>query len=242
MTAERPPKREHGVRQTRKGTEIVSRYETLRAELGRLRIRQAIAVFAPAAATALLLIPATQPGGARLLVALGGLTVLPLVLHRVWRFTFPTYRAWSDRSSHIRAEIADLQERIAAVFNKYRERQKGERFKQAYDLMGRSVRDLEEALSIGMFRERREIFVTAFMRGGVAVRVTASHWIALPLLGSGQPRQMEGTRPKVRLRRDPAVPQPPGPRWQHTTVPAQRQKRPGLSRRSWARTVQGCAR
>ncbi len=174
MTAERPPKREHGVRQTRKGTEIVSRYETLRAELGRLRIRQAIAVFAPAAATALLLIPATQPGGARLLVALGGLTVLPLVLHRVWRFTFPTYRAWSDRSSHIRAEIADLQERIAAVFNKYRERQKGERFKQAYDLMGRSVRDLEEALSIGMFRERREIFVTAFMRGGVAVRVTAS--------------------------------------------------------------------
>ena len=86
------------VRQTRKGTEIVSRYETLRAELGRLRIRQAIAVFAPAAATALLLIPATQPGGARLLVALGGLTVLPLVLHRVWRFTFPTYRAWSDRA------------------------------------------------------------------------------------------------------------------------------------------------
>ena len=152
----------------------MSRYETLRAELGRLRIRQAIAVFAPAAATALLLIPATQSGGARLLVALGGLIVLPLILHRVFRFTFPTYRAWSDRSSHIRAEIADLQERIAAVFNKYRERQKGERFKQAYDLMGRSVRDLEEALSIGMFRERREIFVTAFMRGGVAVRVTAS--------------------------------------------------------------------
>lgn len=152
----------------------MSRYETLRAELGRLRIRQAIAVLVPAAAATLLLIPATETGGVRLLAALGILIVLPLLLHRIWRFTFPTYRAWSDRSCHIRAEIGDLQKRIAAVFNKYRERQKGERFKQAYDLMGRSVRDLEEALSIGMFRERREVFVTAFMRGGVAVRVTAS--------------------------------------------------------------------
>ena len=60
------------------------------------------------------------------------------------------------------------------MFDKYRERRKGEPFKQAYDLTGRSVRDLEEALSIGMYRERREVFVTAFMRRGVAVRVTAS--------------------------------------------------------------------
>jgi hypothetical protein len=137
-------------------------------------MRQGIAVMVPAAAAALLFIPAVETGGARLLAALGSLIVLPLILHRVWRFIFPTYRAWSDRSAHIRAEIADLQRRIAAVFNKHRERQKGERFKQAYNLMGRSVRDLEEALSIGMFRERREVFVTAFMRGGVTVRVTAS--------------------------------------------------------------------
>jgi hypothetical protein len=128
----------------------------------------------PASATALLLIPAAETGGAGLLAALGSLIVLPLILHRVWRLTCPTYRAWSDRSAHIRAEIADLQRRIATVFNKYRERHKGERFKQAYALMGRSVHDLEEALSVGMFRERREVFVTAFMRGGVAVRVTAS--------------------------------------------------------------------
>jgi len=139
-----------------------------------LKMRQGIAVMVPAAATALLLISATHTGETRLLAVLGSLFVLPLILHRVWRFTFPTYRAWSDRSAHIRAEIADLQRRIAALFNRYRERHKGERFKQAYDLMGRSVRDLEEALSIGMFRERREVFVTAFIRGGVAVRVTAS--------------------------------------------------------------------
>lgn len=137
-------------------------------------MRQGIAVMLPATATALLSIPATETGVARLVVALGSLIVLPLIFHRIWRIISPTYRTWSDRSAHIRLEIADLQRRMVTVFNKYRERYKGERFKQAYDLTGRSVRDLEEALSIGMFRERREVFVTAFIRGGVAVRVTAS--------------------------------------------------------------------
>ena len=54
------------------------------------------------------------------------------------------------------------------------ERQQGEHFKKAYELAGRPLRELEEALSVGMFRERREVFVTAFMRQGIAVRVTAS--------------------------------------------------------------------
>src|SRR5438093_4681657 len=137
-------------------------------------MRQTIAVMVPAAATTLLLIQATDTSEARLVAGLGSVIVLPLILHWAWRLTFPMYRAWSDRSSHIRAQITDLRKRIAAVFEKYRERQKGERFKQVYDLTGRSVRDLEEALSIGMFREQREVFVTAFMRRGVALRVTAS--------------------------------------------------------------------
>ena len=33
---------------------------------------------------------------------------------------------------------------------------------------------LEEALAVGMHREKREVFVTAFMRKGIVVRVTAS--------------------------------------------------------------------
>ncbi len=152
----------------------MSRYETLRTELGRLKTRQAIAVMAPAAATAVLLIQAVDTGGAKLLAGLATLVVLPLILHRLWRLTFPAYRAWSDRSSQISAEIADLKTRIASLFEKYRERQKGEHFKQAYKLTGRTIRELEEALSVGMYRERREVFVTAFMRRGVAVRVTAS--------------------------------------------------------------------
>jgi hypothetical protein len=152
----------------------MSRYETLRAELGDLRMRQAFAVMVPAIAIAVFTVSAADSEATRLLMALLSLVVLPLILHRVWRLTFPKYREWSDRSSNIRGEIAGLQKRIASIFEKYRERQKGERFKQAYDLAGRSVHDLEEALSVGMFRERREVFVTAFMRRGMAVRVTAS--------------------------------------------------------------------
>jgi hypothetical protein len=105
---------------------------------------------------------------------LAALIVLPLFLHLLWRLTVPAYRVQSDRLSIVRAEIAGLKTRIAAVFDKYRERERGEHFKQVYGLSGRPVRELEEALSVGMFREQREVFVTAFMRDGVAVRVTAS--------------------------------------------------------------------
>lgn len=128
----------------------------------------------PTAAAAVLVAHAVDSNGARIWAALAVLVVLPLILHRLWRLTFPAYRTWSGRSSEITAEISELRRRIAAVFERYRERRKGEHFKKAYDLNGRSVRGLEEALSVGMYRERREVFVTAFVRAGVAVRVTAS--------------------------------------------------------------------
>jgi hypothetical protein len=152
----------------------MSRYEILRGELSGLRRQQAVAVMVPAAVAAALAIPIADTIVTRIITAVLTLVVLPLLLHRAWRMMFAGYRRWSDRSASIRAEIASLQHRIAAIFDKYRRRQKGERFKHAYDLAGRPVRDLEEALSVGMFRERREVFVTAFMRGGAAVRVTAS--------------------------------------------------------------------
>ena len=152
----------------------MSRYETLQAELRKLRVRQACAVMVPIAVAALLAAHADDTSGARVWAALAILVALPLILHQLWRVTFPAYRAWSDRSSQVAAEINDLRRRIAGVFERYRERQKGEHFKKAYDLNGRPVRELEEALSVGMYRERREVFVTAFVRAGVAVRVTAS--------------------------------------------------------------------
>jgi hypothetical protein len=151
----------------------MSRYETLRDELRRLRERQFLAVMVPAfAAAALATIIAGK--GARLEAGLGVLVVLPIFLHWLWRLAVPAYRWRSDQCSAISREISGLKRRIAVVFAKYRGRRKGEQFKQVYALSGRSVRALEEALSVGMFREHREVFVTAFMRSGVAVRVTAS--------------------------------------------------------------------
>jgi hypothetical protein len=63
---------------------------------------------------------------------------------------------------------------VDSIFSKYRERIKGERFKKVYRLSGKTLHDLEEALSVGMYREGYEIFVTAFMQKDVAIRVTAS--------------------------------------------------------------------
>jgi hypothetical protein len=107
-------------------------------------------------------------------LVLAALLLLPVPLHFLWRSLWPGYRAGATRRTAIRRELRQLEQRISAIFAGYRERQQGEHFKKAYELAGRPLRELEEALSVGMFRERREVFVTAFMRQGIAVRVTAS--------------------------------------------------------------------
>lgn len=140
-------------------------------------MRLAVATVVPAALIAVVVaIGVAGPKVTLTSIALGVLALftLPLVLHHFWRALLGRYRLWSDREVQIKAEIAQLRRRIGAIFDSYRERAKGERFKAAYDLTGKSVNELEESLSVGMFRERREVFVTVFMRAGIAVRVTAS--------------------------------------------------------------------
>jgi len=80
----------------------------------------------------------------------------------------------NKKRSKICSEISRLRRNIDHVFQKYDAREKGETFKKAYSLQGRSQKDLEEALAVGMFHEKREVFVAAFMRNGIAVRITAS--------------------------------------------------------------------
>jgi len=155
----------------------MTRFDALKSELVGLRMRLTAATVIPAALIAALVV--VEVTGAKLTltsIALGllALFTVPLILHHMWRGLFGRYRRWSDRESQIKAEIAGLRQRITAIFDKYRERAKGERFKAAYDLMGKTIQELEESLAVGMFRERREVFVTAFVRAGIAVRVTAS--------------------------------------------------------------------
>ena len=152
----------------------MSRYEVLQAELGPLTRRQHVAIMLPTVIAAVALAFSAGNYRSGLALALAALLLLPLPLHFLWRSFFSAYRNGSARRATIHRELRQLDRRIAAIFAGYRERQQGEHFKKAYELAGRPLRDLEEALSVGMFRERREVFVTAFMRQGIAVRVTAS--------------------------------------------------------------------
>jgi hypothetical protein len=154
----------------------LSRFEALQAERSSLRTRRTTATLGPAAVLLAVAVAIDPPRltAASVLLSLAGLLVTSCLLHCLWTAVFPGYRRWCTRSAQIAAEIAELRRRVSAIFDKYRARQKGERFKAAYELAGKSLADLEEALSVGMYRERREIFVTAFMRDRIAVRVTAS--------------------------------------------------------------------
>jgi len=128
----------------------------------------------PTVATAFALAFSADGYRTGLALALAAILLLPFPAHLLWRRLFRSYRSGSERCAAIRRELRQLDQRINRIFAAYRQRQQGEHFKKAYELAGRPLRELEEALSVGMFREQREVFVTAFMRQGIAVRVTAS--------------------------------------------------------------------
>ena len=74
----------------------------------------------------------------------------------------------------INFEIIDLRNKIEKIYSRYPQRAKGEQFKTAYKLKDKTLDKLEETLAVGMFKEKKEIFVTAFIRKNKAVRVTAT--------------------------------------------------------------------
>jgi hypothetical protein len=156
---------------------FLTQYDVIHKELEGLRAWLTAGSLVPAILVVGVVAICTFTAGHPALVlgaTLPALWVAKMAFHHLWIAVFPTYRRWANRSSHITQEIAKLRARVAVIFDGYRERAKGEAFKKAYALAGRSVAQLEEALAVGMYRERREVFVTAFMRAGVAVRVTAS--------------------------------------------------------------------
>jgi ABC-type nickel/cobalt efflux system permease component RcnA len=155
----------------------VSRFDKIESELFGLRKHRVISVVVPVLLASALIAVATKISQIPLspwLAALATLIIGLFALHWAWQEIFPTYRLWCERSAAILLEIENLRRRVDAIFERYPERQKGEQFKQAYKLTGKTVQELEEALSVGMYREKREVFVIAFMRKGVVARVTAS--------------------------------------------------------------------
>jgi hypothetical protein len=155
----------------------MSHYELLHEELNKIRVKQFLSSLVPALIIGILVGSAvrnTYPVDISIVISVITIFVSAIISHHLLRAMSVGYASLCDRANTINSEIHNIRKQVDSRFSKYRERIKGEQFKKAYSLSGKSLHGLEEALSIGMYREGQEIFVTAFMRKGVAVRVTAS--------------------------------------------------------------------
>ena len=152
----------------------MSQYERLITEGAALRRQQVLLLGAPTFLFAVAAYALSKSPADGLLSAALALMLTPVSVNGLLLLGSVRYRAAWRRSCQVRAERARLRQALAERLNAFRVRARGESFKKAYGLAGRDIRSLEEALAVGMHRERREVFVTAFMRSGVVVRVTAS--------------------------------------------------------------------
>lgn len=125
------------------------------------------------------------------LSCLVALLTLPLGLQFAFKQIFPRYRTLLDELHKIQSEVNSLRCSVDAVYDKYRFRNKGEQFKQAYELVGKRAKDCEERLAVGMSREQKEVFVTCFIKAEEVVRVTASIGSVFRCSASDDPRRWQ---------------------------------------------------
>ncbi|MEX2173295.1 MAG: hypothetical protein WD872_02970 [Pirellulaceae bacterium] len=154
----------------------MTQYEVTRDSLQRIVVIHLVSLAAPALALSLavwIAIPWEQTPE-RLLSGVLVLFAAPLPLHFLWHFAFAAYRNRATEIARLRGRVRTLRENVERIYAAYPTRTKGAQFKVAFDLQGKSLAELEERLAVGMHREGKEVFVTAFMRRGVAVRVTAA--------------------------------------------------------------------
>jgi hypothetical protein len=74
----------------------------------------------------------------------------------------------------VETEIKRLSQRVAEFYESVPKRSFRGLFKKHYDLNGKTLKEFERLLAIGMRHERREVWVAAFCRGEVVTRVTAT--------------------------------------------------------------------
>jgi hypothetical protein len=170
----------------------MSHYDILKTRLNKLQRINLIVTLVP---TIFLIIIATKWAWGSysfFLIYLLGLVVLltlPLGVQFVIKHIFPRYRASLDELHKIQSEVSSLRRSVDAVYDKYRLRNKGEQFKRAYELGGKGIKDCEERLAVGMNREKKEIFVTCFIKAKEVVRVTASIGSVFRCSASDDPRR-----------------------------------------------------
>jgi hypothetical protein len=155
----------------------MSHYDILKKRLDKLQRINLLVTFIP---TIVILGIATKMAWETLPFYLTGLIwsvgflVMPPGFQFVIKQIVPRYKMLVGELHKIRAEIIVLRDSINKIYNKYRSRNRGEQFKRAYELVGRSTKECEERLAVGMKREGREVWVTCFMRKDEVIRITAS--------------------------------------------------------------------
>ena len=126
------------------------------------------------------------------LIWLVGLLVIPLGLRFALECISKKFKAMQNEFYDLRLEINQLKRSVDKVYSKYRKRNKGEQFKKAYALQGKDIVSCEERLAVGMNREKKEIFVTCFIKSGKVLRVTASIGSAFKCSASDNPQYWGG--------------------------------------------------
>lgn len=155
----------------------MSRYEIIKKELKTLRVRQFVSCLGPSVCvgTILGLLMNERWQVAYILSTFVFTTIVTcIIFHFLLQHIAPAYARWSVRIRQIITEMEQIKVKIAQIFSNYPERPKGQQFKIAYKLANKQLQQMEETLAVGMYREQREVFVTAFMANQIAVRVTAS--------------------------------------------------------------------
>jgi hypothetical protein len=156
----------------------MTKYEKIHDEINKIRKKRAVILLFPSAAISLISIFISDylyiEVAGQIGIALLTLFVTGLFFDFIFKHYFASYKNYSLRSKEIIKEILVLRDKINKIYGKYQGREKGQQFKKAYELSGRSVEQFEEAVSVGMLKEKNEVFVTAFMRNGTVVRVTAA--------------------------------------------------------------------
>lgn len=70
--------------------------------------------------------------------------------------------------------ICDLTGKMKSLIKSIDKRSKGHQFKKAYDFTGKLVNDFEHTLSVAMHHEVKEVWVTAFCKSNIVIKVTAT--------------------------------------------------------------------
>lgn len=70
--------------------------------------------------------------------------------------------------------ICDLRDKMKSLITSIDKRSKGQQFKKAYDFTGKTINEFEHTLSVAMHHEVKEVWVTAFCKSNIVMKVTAT--------------------------------------------------------------------